>query len=44
MRSVESAECKKKSIFQFNSPFLILIVSMMSVENEACEIWKVTLK
>ena len=40
MRSVENAECRnKKKFFHFNFPFLILVMSM---ENEACVIWKVT--
>ena len=43
MRSVENAECrilgvlKKKSIFHFS------FISLMSVKNEACVIWKVAL-
>ena len=47
MRSVENAECGKNalfSIFHVNFPFpiLILVMSMLDVEDEACVIWKLT--
>ena len=35
MRSVENAKCKKRINFSFNS--------LMSVKNEACVKWKLTL-
>jgi len=41
MRSVENKECRK-CVENFNFPFSILVMSMLSVKNEACEIWKLT--
>jgi len=41
MRSVENKECGK-CVENFNFPFSILVMSMLSVKNEACEIWKLT--
>ena len=41
MRCVENVECRK-CVENFNFPFSILVMSMLSAENEACVIWKLT--
>jgi len=41
MRCVEGVECGK-CVESFNFPFSILVMSMLSVEGEACVMWRLT--